>query len=151
MLPIEAEDLADFIVENYNGSDAIVEVGVGAYPLVAKHVKKRLPHTKIIVTDINKDWIKRAEKEHPSLKSIYDDAFKPELRVYEGVDLIYSIRPPIEMVFELFKLASKIGSDLLIRPYLNEEGDYDYPKEHGWRLIRHRRATLYMLKRGLSP
>ena len=104
MLPIEAEDLSDFIVENYIGSDAIVEVGVGAYTLVAEHVKKRLPHTKVIVTDINKDWIKQAGKEYPSLISIYDDAFKPELGVYEGVQLIYSIRPPIEMVFKLFKL-----------------------------------------------
>jgi len=67
------------------------------------------------------------------------------MKVYEKTDLIYSLRPPPEMVREIMKLASKVGCDVLIRPYPDEEGGYSYPMSEGWRLITHGRAVFYWL------
>lgn len=143
----DAEDLAHFIARNYNDAKRIVEIGVGAYPWVAKRVKELLPAAGVIVTDIDEDKIIQVRREYPTLEPVRDDVFEPLLKVYEGADLIYSIRPPTEMIPEILKLASRIGCDLLIRPYSDEEGGYDYPKRHGWRLTSYKRATFYWLKK----
>ena len=43
-----------------------------------------------------------------------DDVFSPEFSLYEGADVIYAIRPAIEMVPPLLALARAINSDLLV-------------------------------------
>jgi uncharacterized UPF0146 family protein len=43
-----------------------------------------------------------------------DDVFEPDLAFYRGADVIYAIRPAIEMIPPLIALAGRIGCDLLV-------------------------------------
>lgn len=43
-----------------------------------------------------------------------DDVFEPYLPFYHGADVIYAIRPAIEMIPPLIALAKKAGCDLLV-------------------------------------
>ena len=43
-----------------------------------------------------------------------DDVFEPDIPFYRGADVIYSIRPAVEMVPALIALAGRIGCDLLV-------------------------------------
>lgn len=43
-----------------------------------------------------------------------DDIFSPDIRLYEGADLIYAIRPAIEMIPPLITLAGNLHCDLLV-------------------------------------
>lgn len=52
--------------------------------------------------------------EDPGIPFMIDDIFAPDLRRYQGLDLIYSIRPAIEMVPSLIDLAKTTGCDLLV-------------------------------------
>ncbi|MCK4952769.1 hypothetical protein KAS14_03210 [Candidatus Bathyarchaeota archaeon] len=150
MLPFslpDNEDIVNFIVTNYGSAKKIVEIGVGANPLVAKRIKVCLPSTKVVVTDIDREKLIYTKKAYPELEPVYDNILRPQMEVYIGADLIYSLRPPTELVSEIFQLASRISCDVLIRPFFNEEGGYDYPKRHGWKFKSHGQAILYWLKR----
>ena len=144
---LDTEDFVDFVIKNYSNVEKIVEVGVGAYPYVAMRLKELLPSVSVIVTDIDRVKLATIKEECVELEPVYDNIFEPQLMFYVGADLIYSIRPPPEMVPEIMKLALKVGSDLLIRPYFNDEGDYDYPKLCGWQLTAHKRAIFYLYKK----
>lgn len=143
----DTEDLVDFFIKNYSHVDRIVEVGIGAYPHVAIRLKKLLPSVNVIVTDIDKVKLATIKKEYVELEPVYDDIFEPQWIIYAGADLLYSIRPPPEMIPEIMKMALNVGSDLLIRPFFNDEGDYEYPKLRGWRLTNYKRAIFYLLKK----
>ena len=52
---------------------------------------------------------------------IRDDITNPNLELYEGTDLIYSIRPPSELQPYIVDLALRIGSQLIIKPLTNED------------------------------
>jgi len=43
-----------------------------------------------------------------------DDVFSPDLSWYEGADVIYAIRPGVEMVPPLIELAKTLNCDLLV-------------------------------------
>ncbi len=43
-----------------------------------------------------------------------DDIFSPRLSLYEGADVIYAIRPAIEMIPPLIDLAKAIDCDLIV-------------------------------------
>ena len=43
-----------------------------------------------------------------------DDVFEPDLPFYRGADVIYAIRPAIEMIPSLITLAERLGCDLLV-------------------------------------
>ena len=43
-----------------------------------------------------------------------DDIFEPDLEFYRGADLIYSIRPGIEMVPSLISIAKAVNCDLIV-------------------------------------
>jgi uncharacterized UPF0146 family protein len=43
-----------------------------------------------------------------------DDVFSPVISLYEGADVIYAIRPAIEMIPPLLSLARTINCDLII-------------------------------------
>jgi uncharacterized protein len=53
--------------------------------------------------------------EHPApLNFVQDDIFTPNLSLYHGADVIYAIRPAIEMVPPLVNVARTVNSDLII-------------------------------------
>ncbi len=54
------------------------------------------------------------------IRFVKDDLFQPTESLYRGVDLIYSVRPGIEMVSPMIDLARRIDVDLLVYHLGNE-------------------------------
>jgi len=104
-----ADDLAEFIAENYSGR--VVEVGAGFAAEVALGLRER--GLDVSLTD-------KEERLLGGLLVEKDDIFSPRLELYRGASLIYSIRPPLEMQLAMGQLASLIGADVLIRPLMDE-------------------------------
>ncbi len=101
--------IADYIARNYSGK--VVEIGIGYYWKVAKELKRR--GFEVVVTD-------RKPIPVSDLKFHIDDVTQPDLRIYRGASLIYSIRPPPELVTYILRVSKSVGADCLIRPFGNE-------------------------------
>ncbi|MCX6680730.1 MAG: UPF0146 family protein [Methanothrix sp.] len=104
-----ADDLAEFIAENYKGR--VVEVGVGYFADVALGLQAR--GLDVVLTD-------KEERLLGSLRVEKDDIFSPRLELYRGASLLYSIRPPLELQLAMGLLAAKVGADVLVRPLMDE-------------------------------
>ena len=50
----------------------------------------------------------------PGLHFAHDDIFEPDLSLYRGADVIYAIRPAIEMVPALTCIAKAVNADLVV-------------------------------------
>jgi uncharacterized UPF0146 family protein len=91
---------------------SVVEIGVGENTVAARIVRDAgIP---IRCTDI---------RPVPSCNGIpvfRDDIFSPDDAIYGGADLLYAIRPGVEMVPPMIALARKIGADLLVYHLGNE-------------------------------
>jgi len=144
---LDAEYLADFIAKNYGKASKIVEVMVGAHPWVAQSIKGKLPNTSVIATDVDEEKIEYVKEACPTLEVVRDDILAPRFDVYKAAELIYSMRPPPELVPELVKLASKADCDLLIRPYSGEVAGYSFSQMDGWKIVKHNTASFYLLKK----
>ena len=83
-----------------------VEVGIGRNAEAARILAdgKRL----LLATDV------KAMPVPGDIPFITDDVFEPDISRYAGADVIYSIRPAIEMVPPLIALAERINCDLLV-------------------------------------
>ncbi len=147
---LDTEDIVDFITLNYRNANTIIEVGVGVNPWISKLVKEILPKTRVIVTDIDKEKLIYVKKTCPNLELMHENILEPHLKIYYDANLVFSIRPPPELVHELFALSLRVGCDILVRPYSSEEGGYNYIKIRGWRFISHGRSSLYWLKKKLD-
>ena len=99
----------DYISKNYRGK--VVEVGIGYNWKVAFELKKR--GFDIVATDIRFIPIK-------GIDFVLDDVTNPRIEIYMNSSLIYSIRPPPEIVPYMIKIAKIVKSDLLVRPFGNE-------------------------------
>lgn len=95
--------IGEYIAARYRRA---VEVGVGNNPDAARLIKAA--GALMLCTDI------RPGVRHDGLDVVTDDIFEPDLRLYEGADLIYAVRPGVEMVPPLIALADRIDSDLLV-------------------------------------
>ena len=104
-----ADDLAEFIAENYRGR--VVEVGVGYFADVALGLQAR--GLDVVLTD-------KEERLLGGLRVEKDDIFSPRLELYRGASLLYSIRPPLELQLAMGLLASKVGAEVLVRPLMDE-------------------------------
>ena len=134
------ENISNYII-NYIRSkkggienSCIVEVGVGHYLNVAKTLKNY--GINVTVVDIKEDVIERAKRE--GLNGQLDDIFNPKLKIYKYADLIYSIRPPRDLQYQLLKLSKRYKVPLIIRP-LSGEFVVD-----GLKLINYRGEVLYI-------
>lgn len=127
------EDIAGFIKKNYPHGSRIVEVGVGGHPEVARLLQGEF---EVICTDVT-------GSAPEGIRYIRDDVFKPDLSVYEGASLIYSIRPPIDMQDSIAIIAKSVGADLLIRPFSSERADL---KKYFWnfKCINHKNAVFFL-------
>ena len=112
----------------------IVEVGIGHYLKVAKTLKDY--GINVAVVDIKRNVIERAKRE--GLNGQMDDVFNPKLEIYKYADLIYSIRPPRDLQYQLLKLSKEYKVPLIIRP-LSGEFVID-----GLKLINYRGDVLYL-------
>lgn len=101
------KDFAEYILRYYPDMP-IVEVGIGADFRVFKELKRRNADVKAV--DIN-----------PSSQDVTrGDVLNPDMDIYGDSRLIYSIRPPPELVPYIEKIARRAGADLIIRPLLTD-------------------------------
>ncbi len=102
------EALIDFIASKYLNA---VEIGIGNFPDVAYALIGR--GLNILATDIKPYCYNRIEV-------IVDDVTKPRFSLYKHKDLIYSMRPPTELVPYMINLAKEIHADLIVKPLSSE-------------------------------
>ena len=127
------DDFADYIMETAGDEKVkIAEVGIGKFDQIARKLSCR-KHNTLIKTDIlpNDSTV------------IRDDITNPNMKLYEGTDIIYSIRPPSELQPHLVRLAVKIGAQLIIKPLTNEDLNTGRVKLN---LKNHNRARFYIIK-----
>ena len=95
--------IGEYIAAHYR---SVVEVGVGRNFDAAWVISDA--GVTILCTDIKTPGM------NPGVPFAEDDLYSPDLSLYRGADLIYSIRPAVEMVPPLIDLAKTIGCDLLV-------------------------------------
>jgi uncharacterized UPF0146 family protein len=105
----------------------VVEIGIGHFPDVAFALLQQ--GVRIFATDIR-------PFHYSGLKVIMDDIVEPDLSVYPALDLIYSLRPPSELVPYMVRFAKRLSTDLIIKPLSSE-----YPEGQ---LIRHGYTTFFL-------
>lgn len=129
------ENFSEYIINNYQDSKKIIEVGVGKITEPSDILKKHLPNTTINLVDIypcNSDVIN-------------DDITNPTDKIYEDADLIYSIRPPEELQPDILKLSDKYNSDVIIKPLFTEEINFNFQQR--LKLVNYKRMAFYIMKR----
>ena len=102
------QGLVDYICNRYRHG---AEIGVGHFPDVAMACAHR--GIQIFASDIK-------PLSHKGLKVVIDDVTKPELRLYVGLEFIYSVRPPPELVPYMIHLGKAVSADLLVKPLTSE-------------------------------
>ncbi len=128
------KNFTDYIIENYNKNNHIIEIGVGKVLTPSQIIEKELS-INIKLIDI-----------HPTNeKIIKDDITKPNLKLYKDADLIYSIRPPEELQQDLVQLAKKINADLIIKPLSTEEINHNL--QNKFKLINYHKTSFYIMKK----
>ena len=127
------QDFAEYILNETKSQQVrIAEIGVGKFPQIADILQKQENIT-LIKTDI-----------HPADATVIkDDITNPDLDLYNGVDIIYSIRPPSELQPYLVALAQKIDSQLIIKPLTNEDLNTGRVK---MKLKNFNKASFYILR-----
>jgi uncharacterized UPF0146 family protein len=125
------EGLVNYITGRYAYA---AEIGIGHFPDVAFALLRRGVH--VFVTDIR-------VFQYTGLKAVIDDITEPDLFVYEGVDLLYSLRPPPELVPFMVRLARMLSVDLIVMPLSSEY--------LGGQLIRYGNTTFFLWKYMEAP
>lgn len=97
------EHIGEFIAKNYR---KIAEIGVGKNFETARIIRDA--GRSIFLTDI------RAHCPAPGFRIVLDDVFSPDLSLYCGLDLVYSVRPAPEMIPPMITLARSVNCDLLV-------------------------------------
>ena len=101
--------IGDYIKRNYR---CAVEIGVGENLVAARVLRDA--GVSVCCTDI------RPVPSEPGIPVVQDDVFCPRESLYTGADLLYAIRPGVEMVPPLIALAGRTGADLLVYHLGNE-------------------------------
>ncbi|OPY29323.1 MAG: hypothetical protein A4E28_00921 [Methanocella sp. PtaU1.Bin125] len=127
------DDLAGYILSRYPPGARIVEVGVGRHPDVARLLQERFD---LVCTDVTDPGIS-------GIRFVRDDIFRPDFSLYRGAALVYSIRPPPDMMGPIAEVAAKAGADLIIRPFSSEHADLGRFYRHS-RCINFKQATFYL-------
>ncbi len=100
--------LVEYISGRY---DNAVEIGIGHFPDVALALLKR--GVRVFATDIK-------TFQYRGFKVVIDDIIEPDFSLYAALDIIYSLRPPSELVPFMMRLAEKLSADLIIKPLSSE-------------------------------
>ncbi|WP_456418916.1 UPF0146 family protein [Methanocaldococcus infernus] len=106
--------IAEYILNNVKEDYKVYEFGIGFNYEVALILNEFVD---LCVVDINERAIYKAKS--LGLKGIVDNLFKPRFS-YEDANLIYTIRPPLELVYSIVKIAKDVNAKLIIRPLSNE-------------------------------
>jgi hypothetical protein len=132
-------DIVAYIVANYQKATKIIEIGIGNLPLIAVEIKKKLPTALILVIDINQAVLEDIARKYPRLVTVIGNVFSPNIGVYQNANLIYSIRPPAEMLPAMLKIAKQVKANLIIRP-ITDEPPHDFKE---FKLVNYGMAVLY--------
>jgi uncharacterized protein len=92
-----------YIADNYSHA---VEVGIGKNTDAAEMLSRA--KTLLFSTDVKKMPVP------DDLAFIIDDVFSPDVSRYRGTDVIYAIRPALEMIPPLIALAQRVNCDLIV-------------------------------------
>ncbi len=122
-------DFAQYIINNYQDADKIVEIGVGKFHKVGSILHENLK-ANIVLTDIKPS----------SNKIVQDDICNPNLKIYKGSSLIYSIRPQPELQPYIIKVAENVGADLIIKPFSTE-----FVSSKKMKLVNYRKTSFYKM------
>ena len=141
-LPKYFREIAECISRRYASAGKIVEVGVGRSPYTILLLRELLPGAELTAVDVDEEAVEELRK--MGLKAFVDDLTSPSLEIYEGADLIYSIRPPFELIPNIASLGARVGSDVLIAP-LSE--DAHLSDLSGWKMLRLGEAAVYILEK----
>jgi hypothetical protein len=95
--------IGEYIAQHYTRA---VEVGIGRNATAAQVLHDAGVHVRC--TDI------RGMEVPTGLTFRVDDVFSPESGLYAGAEVIYAIRPAVEMIPPLLALARAVNSDLLV-------------------------------------
>lgn len=95
--------IGKYISENYRSA---VEIGAGANLGAARVIAGS--GTPIRCTDL------RRVSPEPGIDAVKDDIFHLTLDLYRGAEVLYAIRPGVEMVPPMIALAREIDADLLV-------------------------------------
>ena len=118
--------LIDYIATRY---DRVAEIGIGHFPDVALALSRR--GLRVFATDVK-------EFCHNGVDVIRDDISEPDISAYRGVQLLYALRPPPELVPYMTCLAKGLPADLIAKPLASDRV--------GGRLIRHKDSTFCLWK-----
>jgi uncharacterized protein len=118
------EGLVDYIAGRYRSA---AEIGIGHFPDVAYALMSR--GIRVFATDIQ-------PFSYAGLDIVVDDVTEPDISLYSGVDVLYSMRTPAELAPFMVKLAETVYADLIIKP-LDSEFLFG-------QLVCHGRTTFYL-------
>ena len=130
-------DLEEFILklaiensEKTGKKTKIVEIGAGKFLTISKNLSEN-ENIDIIMTDIN-----------PANDNIIkDDVFNPNMNIYKGADILFSIRPPAELQEAIMKIRDDVNATLIIKPLFNEDLNMKTKK---MKLKNYNRASFYI-------
>lgn len=124
------EGLVAFVAAGYRDA---AEIGIGLFPDVAYALMER--GLKVFATDIQRF-------RYNGLKVVVDDIMSPNSGLYAGIDLIYSMRPPPELIPYMKRLAETVSADLIIKPLSSDYID--------GRLIRYGETTFFIHRKKVA-
>ena len=133
-------DLEEFILklaiensEKTGKKTKIVEIGAGKFQTISKNLSEN-ENIDIIMTDID-----------PANENIIkDDVFNPNMDIYKGTDILFSIRPPAELQEAIMKIRDNVNATLIIKPLFNEDLNM---KTRKMKLKNYNRASFYIYER----
>jgi len=111
------EEVAKYINAEFPEAEYVVEVGVGERDEVARTLVES--GYDVTVTDV------RGVGAPEGVSFVRDDLTKTDASVYEGADLIYSVRPPYELHSALEELAREVCASLVVAPLGDESASLD--------------------------
>jgi uncharacterized UPF0146 family protein len=97
MLP-DTYDIVEAIAKLYSSRGAIVEVGAGFNPWIAYNLKKRIPSARVIVVDKDQRALDYVRSVCSDVEVRLEDVTEFKIDNYEGVEIVYSIRPTPELI-----------------------------------------------------
>ena len=133
-------DLEEFILklaiensEKTGKKTKIVEIGAGKFQTISKNLSEN-ENIDIVMTDID-----------PANENIIkDDVFNPNMSIYNGADILFSIRPPAELQEAIMKIRDDVNATLIIKPLFNEDLNMKTKK---MKLKNYNRASFYIYER----
>ena len=133
-------DLEEFILklaiensEKTGKKTKIVEIGAGKFQTISKNLSEN-ENIDIVMTDID-----------PANENIIkDDVFNPNMSIYNGADILFSIRPPAELQEAIMKIRDEVNATLIIKPLFNEDLNM---KTRKMKLKNYNRASFYIYEK----